>query len=529
MRARACCHAARLSPFPPLVLFSTYPPRPPPPPRYAEPPAPLSACAHAGSDGDLDYFTIHEHEYTLEEIQQLLPHLLHHPAPSTGDSCCLAGLLELHRTQGVWLSSVRYGLLFGALAPHDEAPGPTVNHFSRPLTHKVHHPPELWGVGAVHELARLFEEVWRDVLRQSAGCKPPPDTASLPGELPPGGSGDRERTRDATPRRHIPAASPARRPGGAGRRVSWGRSVSGTGTSSGYGKLAVERGPPTTKERGLSTPAVDDGEGEEEEVAVEEEGRAAEADGLYCTWLCEELLAAMLSDVRFEQLRAAAGLATVAEAVLDRPLASEDAALGRLVHTAVGRASHILYAHMYSTAAWGFSSPVHARDSCAMHVPNNAHDALHHAPCTMQPMLRPGAEAARVPTLSLAFAQVCVPSTMTCSYIRIGMCMCMYACGCLRRCVPSSTMTCSWLGRSSFSTPRGRSGSCSLTRSTAPTRCWCAGSCRARRTPSPHAHTRPHAHAPTHINAHIRAHSACQLLSCSTNLPLTTEDRAHGH
>ena len=41
--------------------------------------------------------------------------LLHSPLPSVVDSAALAGLLDLFRTKGLWLASLRYGYFLGAL------------------------------------------------------------------------------------------------------------------------------------------------------------------------------------------------------------------------------------------------------------------------------------------------------------------------------------------------------------------------------------------------------------------------------
>ena len=40
-------------------------------------------------NGDLDYFTINRHEYTLSELQSILPNILHAPLPSATDSACI--------------------------------------------------------------------------------------------------------------------------------------------------------------------------------------------------------------------------------------------------------------------------------------------------------------------------------------------------------------------------------------------------------------------------------------------------------
>jgi len=50
-----------------------------------------------------------------EDLQRVLPHLLGAPLPDVVDSACLAGLLDLHRTRGLWRASLRYGYVFGGL------------------------------------------------------------------------------------------------------------------------------------------------------------------------------------------------------------------------------------------------------------------------------------------------------------------------------------------------------------------------------------------------------------------------------
>jgi hypothetical protein len=73
--------------------------------------------AYVTHNGDLDFFRLGDDvDYPLEELQVLLPKLLDSPLPTTADSACIAGLVDLLRTRGLWAASVRYGLLFGALA-----------------------------------------------------------------------------------------------------------------------------------------------------------------------------------------------------------------------------------------------------------------------------------------------------------------------------------------------------------------------------------------------------------------------------
>jgi hypothetical protein len=108
------------------------------------------ACceAYVTHNGDLDFFAINGHEYTLAEIQALLPQILHRPMPSPTDSCCLAGLFELLRTKGIWLHSVRYAALYGLLGS------------SRASAVKLKTPSALWSERVLHLVAKAFEDVY---------------------------------------------------------------------------------------------------------------------------------------------------------------------------------------------------------------------------------------------------------------------------------------------------------------------------------------------------------------------------------
>jgi hypothetical protein len=60
-------------------------------------------------NGDLDFFVVHGTTLPLSDLQMLLARLLGRPMPSDVDSACVAGLLDLLRTKGLWLASVRKG------------------------------------------------------------------------------------------------------------------------------------------------------------------------------------------------------------------------------------------------------------------------------------------------------------------------------------------------------------------------------------------------------------------------------------
>ena len=101
-------------------------------------------------NGDLDYYAINGTEYTLLELQALLPHILHQPLPSATDSACLAGLFDLLRARGVWLLAVRYGLIFGGLRPtHTAIPD---------AARKMHNPGALPDAATLERLAEVFED-----------------------------------------------------------------------------------------------------------------------------------------------------------------------------------------------------------------------------------------------------------------------------------------------------------------------------------------------------------------------------------
>ena len=66
-------------------------------------------------NGDLDFFEFNGTVYALGDVQKILVGLLHAGLPAQVDSMCIAGLLDLLRTKGLWFASVRYGLIFGGL------------------------------------------------------------------------------------------------------------------------------------------------------------------------------------------------------------------------------------------------------------------------------------------------------------------------------------------------------------------------------------------------------------------------------
>ena len=85
--------------------------------------------------------------YVLDDVQRLLPALLHSPLPSLTDSACIAGLLDLLRTRGLWTASVRYGYVFGVLAGAED------------ITVALDR-GQLWGASLLQRVARIFEAEW---------------------------------------------------------------------------------------------------------------------------------------------------------------------------------------------------------------------------------------------------------------------------------------------------------------------------------------------------------------------------------
>ena len=106
-------------------------------------------------NGDLDFFAVNGVTYALPDIQRLLAQLLGRPMPSDVDSACIAGLLDLLRTKGLWLASARYGYLFGALNGVGGLGGDSI-HLLADATQLA-------------ALAAIFEEEWSALVRSFLG------------------------------------------------------------------------------------------------------------------------------------------------------------------------------------------------------------------------------------------------------------------------------------------------------------------------------------------------------------------------
>ena len=103
-------------------------------------------------NGDLDFFTLHGTTYSLGDVQRLLGWLLGRPMPSDVDSACVAGLLDLLRTKGIWSAAVRYGYVYGALST---AAGSLAAHVD-----------SLASPGEIGAVAALFEDEWDALLAE---------------------------------------------------------------------------------------------------------------------------------------------------------------------------------------------------------------------------------------------------------------------------------------------------------------------------------------------------------------------------
>jgi len=117
---------------------------------------PRNVEAYITHNGDLDFFIFHGVTYALGDVQRLLARLLGRPTPSEVDSASVAGLLELLRAKGMWLASVRYGYLFGALA--------TAGSLAAIVS-------SLASAEQLAALAAQFEEEWKASLASAAAAE----------------------------------------------------------------------------------------------------------------------------------------------------------------------------------------------------------------------------------------------------------------------------------------------------------------------------------------------------------------------
>ncbi len=103
-------------------------------------------------NGDLDFFTINGNTLHLGDIQGLLEQLLGQAMPSDVDSAAVAGLLDLLRCKGLWMASVRYGYVFGALATAGSLGGERIGQLAEPVD--------------LQALADLCAHEWETLMRE---------------------------------------------------------------------------------------------------------------------------------------------------------------------------------------------------------------------------------------------------------------------------------------------------------------------------------------------------------------------------
>ena len=98
----------------------------------------------------MDFFELHDISYPVNDLALILSAVLHKPPPAKVDSACVAGLLDLLRTRGLWRASVRYGYVFGGLKK--------AGNLMELLD------DSLWGNHHLNFVASLFEAEWTALL-----------------------------------------------------------------------------------------------------------------------------------------------------------------------------------------------------------------------------------------------------------------------------------------------------------------------------------------------------------------------------
>lgn len=123
-------------------------------------------------NGDLDFFSFNGVPYDTEAVQRVLEHILRTTMPDTVDSACIAGLLDLLRTKGLWLASLRLGYLTGALRPC---------HIIEYIEQNPIIATE--AVLQLEKVAKLMEAEWAKIVKEgpkqqspSFECRRPPDS-----------------------------------------------------------------------------------------------------------------------------------------------------------------------------------------------------------------------------------------------------------------------------------------------------------------------------------------------------------------
>ena len=88
-----------------------------------------SAVTH---NGDFEMYRLNNTTYDVEQVQKWLQKVLHYPMPAPVDSCAIAGMVEILRTQGCFGLSARYAVCLGlptSQIDEDVADFPTYAHF----------------------------------------------------------------------------------------------------------------------------------------------------------------------------------------------------------------------------------------------------------------------------------------------------------------------------------------------------------------------------------------------------------------
>jgi hypothetical protein len=104
-------------------------------------------------NGDLDFYEWHGTVYPLDDVFTLLEIFLGCSRPAPVDSAGVAGLLDLLRTKGIWMASVRYGYVFGGLA--------SAGNLMAQLG-------QLWSAATLSSVTASFEKVWQGVVTSGA-------------------------------------------------------------------------------------------------------------------------------------------------------------------------------------------------------------------------------------------------------------------------------------------------------------------------------------------------------------------------
>jgi hypothetical protein len=72
-------------------------------------------------NGDFDFLNLYGRERTHNDVAQWLARVLHSPPPAHCDSACVAGCMELYRTEGAWLPALRLAYQTAVAESFEEA------------------------------------------------------------------------------------------------------------------------------------------------------------------------------------------------------------------------------------------------------------------------------------------------------------------------------------------------------------------------------------------------------------------------